>query len=262
MDSSVSSIPPHVRDHVLEFLIFSSMQLRLAPIVKYTALSLFSDRFFPSLQRKTRFLQDNDSGNWLLQPLRESNLQLFALISIWISSKMHNTCPLSVKSLKSLGDEIIKDQHFTTRDFAEAELVFLKVLRFEIGASNIAFVFLEELLIQFRAVAKVGDILNFDVCMDIMDLLYETEETLILYTTPRSLAASILVVSYLVTVPKQQWEFPLLPWGKIPSIRLLISYVYLMGLLIGMQSNGVITSFKCTAITMHSSWAGHTVMCD
>lgn len=84
--------------------------------------------------------------SWLLRPLRESNLQLFSLVSIWISSKVgnhnllimgfhcwrrlyvshisclqiHDSQPLSVKSLKLLGDKMIKEQHFTTRDFLEA----------------------------------------------------------------------------------------------------------------------------------------------
>ncbi|GMP92877.1 hypothetical protein CsSME_00042937 [Camellia sinensis var. sinensis] len=65
--------------------------------------------------------------NWLLHPMRESNLQLFALVSIWISSKMHDSHPLSVKCLKSLGDKMIKEQHFTTRDFLEAEVVLMQV---------------------------------------------------------------------------------------------------------------------------------------
>lgn len=50
--------------------------------------------------------------------------------------------------------------------------------------------------------------------MDIMDLLYEKEEAPILYSAPRSLAASVLVSSYLFTVPKQRCEFPVLPWVK------------------------------------------------
>ncbi|GMP66678.1 hypothetical protein CsSME_00026941 [Camellia sinensis var. sinensis] len=64
--------------------------------------------------------------NWLLHPMRESNLQLFALVSIWISRKMHDSHPLSVKCLKSLGDKMIKEQHFTTRDFLESEVVLMQ----------------------------------------------------------------------------------------------------------------------------------------
>ncbi|XP_043694798.1 cyclin-J18 isoform X2 [Telopea speciosissima] len=200
-----------LRLRIAEFLISSSLQLGVPPIVKYTALSMFIERFYPSLKR---FIQENDTGNWLLKPLSESNLQLFALISIWISSKLHDSCPLSVKSLKSLGDEVIKEQHFTTRDFSEAEVVFMQVLDFEIGVSNISFVFLEDLLIQFRELARIGELVNFEACMDIMDLLYETEETSMLFNSPRSLAASVLVASYVITVPLQQLEFPLLPWVK------------------------------------------------
>ncbi|KAK8931074.1 Cyclin-J18-like [Platanthera zijinensis] len=36
-----------------------------------------------------------------------------------VSSQLHDTRPLSVKSLKSLGDVLIDDQCFTTRDFAD-----------------------------------------------------------------------------------------------------------------------------------------------
>ncbi|OMO72560.1 hypothetical protein COLO4_27582 [Corchorus olitorius] len=202
-----------LRKKSVEFLIESSQQLQAAPMVKYTALSLFADRFLPSLTILTK--QGNEKGSWLLRSMEESNLQLFALISIWISSKIHDSRSLSVKSLKSMGDKFIKDQHFTTRDFLEAEVIFLQVLNFEIGTSNVAFISLEELFIQFKEVAKVGELVNFEACMDVMDLLYEKEDTSLLFSAPRSLAASILVTSYVITVPKQQWEFPVLPWGSV-----------------------------------------------
>lgn len=95
-----------------------------------------------------------------------------------------------------------------------------------------------------RGIAKVGELVNFEACLDIMDLLYEKEETSVLYSSPCSLAASILacsstvyqfikfcallfilllrvvillqVASYVITVPRQKWEFPVLPWGMIP----------------------------------------------
>ncbi|KAF3432051.1 hypothetical protein FNV43_RR26790 [Rhamnella rubrinervis] len=200
-----------LRTSLLEFLIESAEKLQVTPIVKYTALSFFADRFYPCL---SRFTSSNKVTNWLLKPLRESNMQLFALVSIWISSKIHDSCPLNVKSLKSLGDAVIKEQHFTTRDFLEAELILMQVMDFDIGAGNIAFIFLEDLLFQLKGVAKVGDLVNFEVSMDVMDLLYEKEETSTLYSSPHSLAASVLVASYLITVPRQSLEFPILPWGS------------------------------------------------
>ncbi|KAM4119861.1 hypothetical protein ACJW30_03G091500 [Castanea mollissima] len=206
--SSNSSSP--LRLPLLQFLIQSAQELKVAPIVKYAALSLFFDRFYPSFSRFTQ--QGGVTANWLLQPIRESNLQLFSLISIWVSSKIHDSRPLSVKSLKSLGDKTIMEQHFTTRDFVEAEVVLLQVLDFEIGTANNAFVFLEELYFQFKEVAKLGEVLNFEACIDLMDLLYERDETSVLYSSPRSLAASVLVASYVITVPKQRQEFPVLPW--------------------------------------------------
>ncbi|CAA2997762.1 Hypothetical predicted protein [Olea europaea subsp. europaea] len=201
-----------LRSRVIEFLIQSAHLLEVSPIVKYSALSLLADRFYPVL---VRFLRDGKSpDNWLLLPLRESNLQLFGLISIWVSSKMHDTPPLCIKNLKPLADKYIKEQHFTTRDLLEAKIKFFKVIEFGIGVTNIAFNFVEELLIQLREVARVGEHVKFEACMDIMDLLYEKEETSVLYRSPRSLAASILVAAYLITVPKRKWEFPVLPWVK------------------------------------------------
>ncbi|KAJ7942788.1 cyclin-J18 [Quillaja saponaria] len=199
------------RVRVIEFLIQSANELAVAPVVKYSALTLFADRFCFSI---SGFIERGNLENWLLQPVRESNLQLFALVSIWISSKIHASQPLCVQYLKSLADNGIKEQHFTTRDFLEAEVIFMQVLDFEIGTANIAFMFLEELSVQLKEVAKVGELIIFESCMDIMDLLYEKKETSILYGSPCSLAASILVASYVISVPKQKWEFPILPWVK------------------------------------------------
>nr|GMD21812.1 cyclin-J18 isoform X1 [Ipomoea batatas] len=176
------------RRRVLGFLIQSAHDLHVSPIVKYSALSLFADRFYPSLSSGNPIVGEKRNGvaasrkgmdkeNWLLDPMRESNLQLFALASVWISCKIHMSPPLSVKCLKSLGDKSITEQHFTTRDFLEAELLLMQVLKFEIGVSNITYRFLEDLVIQLKDVARVGEHMNFEACMDIMDLLYEKEDT-------------------------------------------------------------------------------------
>ncbi|VAI07893.1 unnamed protein product [Triticum turgidum subsp. durum] len=53
-----------------------------------------------------------------------------------------------------------------------------------------------------------------DVCMEILDVLYETEDTSWLFDFPCPLAALTLVTAYVMSVPKQTWEFPILPWGK------------------------------------------------
>ncbi|KAA0032145.1 cyclin-J18 isoform X2 [Cucumis melo var. makuwa] len=185
---------------------FSCKDLEVPPIVKYSALSLFADRFYSSI---SGFTSSNDSRYWLLQPITESNLQLFALVSLWISSKLHTSHPLSIKLLKAFGDTMIKEQHFMTRDFLDA------ILNFEIGTANITFIFLEELLNHFKEVAKVGELVNWEACMDVMDLLYEREETSVFYGSPCSLAAAILVASYLITVPVQEWEFPIVPWVSL-----------------------------------------------
>ncbi|KAG8634818.1 cyclin-J18 isoform X3 [Manihot esculenta] len=192
----------------VEFLIESAHRLEATPIVKYTALSLLADRFYPSLSRS---VGQRKMGNWLLQPMTQSNLQLFALVSIWISSK----------SLKTLGDKSIKEQHFTARDFLEA------VSKFHYQGFRISLLLVAHLLEHLmkplcrrwsfcRGVAKNGELIDFEACMDIMDLLYEKEETSVLYSSPRTLAASTLVASYVITVPvpTQRWRFPVLPWVK------------------------------------------------
>lgn len=51
------------------------------------------------------------------------------------------------------------------------------------------------LCFEFRGVAKIGVLVNFEAGMDIMDLLYEKEETTMLYANPRFLAASVLACS-------------------------------------------------------------------
>ncbi|RZC61761.1 hypothetical protein C5167_023535 [Papaver somniferum] len=240
-----------LRRSAVEFLIVSSLQLGVTPVVKYTALSIFVERFLPSIKNNnsptrtnridleviqdeilnmsavygpipngydilafyawlgflstklcggviSRSLRKKHGDNWLLQPLRQCNLQLLALVSVWVSSKIHDTRPLSVQSLKSLGDVAIKEQHYTTRDFLEAEVVLLQVLDFEIGASNVAYVFLEDFLIRLRKLARVGDLVKLEACMDIMDVLYETEETSVLYNSPDFLAAAILACLFVI----------------------------------------------------------------
>ncbi|CDP05475.1 unnamed protein product [Coffea canephora] len=117
MKNSSRELCSCTRPRVLEFLIHCAQELDVSPMVKYSALTLFAERFYPSL---SRFQDDRIKENWLLHPMTESNLQLFALTSLWISSKMHDSPPLSVKCLKSLGDKFIKDQHFTARDLLEA----------------------------------------------------------------------------------------------------------------------------------------------
>ncbi|CAM8956410.1 unnamed protein product [Rhodiola kirilowii] len=196
------------------FLNLYSLSTRGFSVVKYSAMSLFADRLCNTLS-DSRHESGEDIDHWLLRPLTESSLQLFALISLWISSKMHTSRPVSVKSLKSLGDKMINDQHFTTRDYVEAEVVFMQVLGFEISMMNTPFAHLEDLHHQFIEISKIGEMVNFEVCMDIMDLVYEKGTR---YSDPVIFAASILasalalITSYLITVPKQRHEFPLLQW--------------------------------------------------
>ncbi|XP_015161863.1 cyclin-J18-like [Solanum tuberosum] len=110
-----------LRARLIESLIQLAQDLQVSPIVKYSTLSLFADRFCPSLTGEGT----KDAKSWLLRPLRKSNLQLFALVAIWISSKIHDSPSLSVKSFKSLADNTIKEQHFTTKNFLKVELVLM-----------------------------------------------------------------------------------------------------------------------------------------
>ncbi|KAM7271832.1 hypothetical protein ACFE04_031046 [Oxalis oulophora] len=231
VDCSPPPPPPQLpRHHLPSSFTSLRFELQVIPIVKYSALSIFAQRFLPSLSSvfsfplfccndgsnlfyMTRIIQRDGSRNWLLHPIRESSLQLFVLVSLWISSKIHESVPLRLSTLKSYGGKFIEEDHFTTGDYSEAEVVLLQILKFEIGTTSVAFRFLEDLFVRLKAMATVGKNVNFEACMDIMDLLYEKEETSILYTSPTALAAS--VSAYVITVPKQSWEFPILPWGKI-----------------------------------------------
>ncbi|KAM3342092.1 cyclin-J18 isoform X1 [Capsicum galapagoense] len=215
---------------VVEFLIQLAQDLQVSPIVKYSALSLYADRFYPSLSIT------NDVKTWLLHPLRESNLQLFALVAIWISSKIHDSPSLSVKSFKSLADNTIKEQHFTAKDFLEAELVLIQVLNYEIGTLTIPFRYFEDLVMKLSEVARVGEQLRLEACMDIMDLLYEKGKISSFNCSSIHLAASIVVAAYVITVPLQKSEFPVLLWVKfvtsckeediVDTVRRILMHVF------------------------------------
>ncbi|XP_029130740.1 cyclin-J18 isoform X3 [Cajanus cajan] len=192
---------------MVEFLIQCAQHLQVPPIVKYSALSLFADRFFPSLPPYTilNHFPLHVSSSWLIKTSRNNTLRLE------ISSKQRCfSCSCNygctdpknpyIVAIIEIADSFFKEQNIDT------------VLDFEIGTTNIAFLFLEDLWVQFKGVAKVGELISIEACMEIMDLLYEKEEMSVLFRSPHSIAAAILVVSYVITVPKQKWEFPVLAW--------------------------------------------------
>lgn len=43
--------------------------------------------------------------------------------------------------------------------------------------------------------------MKFEACMDVMDLLYENEETSALYSSPEALAASVVVCAKSLQLP-------------------------------------------------------------
>lgn len=55
--------------------------------------------------------------------------------------------------------------------------------------------FLPHTIYVIREVARVGEQVNFEACMEIMDICYEKEQTSILFSSPITLAASILARS-------------------------------------------------------------------
>ncbi|KAK9740134.1 hypothetical protein RND81_03G014000 [Saponaria officinalis] len=200
------------RREAVAFLIESAKTVETPPIIKYSALSLFSDRFFPSITPSS-----SQNHHWLLQnPLNYSTLQLFSLISLWISSKIHGSPPLPLKTLKSIGDDRIKDQHYTKTDYLDAEIVFLQCVNFGVGTvKNSVFVMVEELLVRFKEVARVAEMVSFEACLDVMDLAYECEAVSRFYVEkPVCLVAAVVAVAFVVTVPKQKCEFPLLAWVR------------------------------------------------
>ncbi|KAL2895527.1 Cyclin-J18 [Bienertia sinuspersici] len=218
MEISPSSSASSYRIEAVKFLIKSAENLKVFPIIKYSALSLFNHRFFPSLSSSSP--SRNNIHHWLLKkPLIFPHLQLFSLISLWISSKTYNSPPISVKSLKSISDQQIKDQHFTKSDFLDAEILFLQLLNFEIGTlKNSAFLVMEELMMKLKEVAKVGEMVSFEVCCDIMDLIYESDEiSQMLKDSPVYIAAAIIASTYAMTVPKQRNEFPVIGWLNFVS---------------------------------------------
>jgi hypothetical protein len=52
-----------------------------------------------------------------------------------------------------------------------------------------------------REISKLGDLLSMDVCMEILDILYETEDTSWLFNFACPLAASTLVCSLNAAFP-------------------------------------------------------------
>ncbi|KNA18271.1 hypothetical protein SOVF_072280 [Spinacia oleracea] len=209
---SSSSSSPSRRLQAVKFLINCADQLKSSPIVKYSALSLFAHRFIPHLS-SSRYR--NTHHHWLLKnPLHFPHLQLFSLISLWISSKTHDSPPLALKTLKSIGDQCIKDQHFTKTDYLDAEILFLQSLNFEVGTmKNSVFLVIQELTLKLKEVARVGEMVSFQVCCDVMDLIYENDDISRMFVeSPVYLAAAVVVAVYAMTVPKKMCEFPVVGW--------------------------------------------------
>lgn len=80
--------------------------------------------------------------------------------------------------------------------------------------------------------ARVGEHVNFEACMDIMDLLYEKEEFLDLFNTSNCLAASILARLFYFSWFRTDWSsifFNIPSWVchclcRLP--RMLLQFLY------------------------------------
>ncbi|KAJ8770808.1 hypothetical protein K2173_021455 [Erythroxylum novogranatense] len=213
---------------ILEFTFsFFNEELQVIPIVKYMTLSLLFDRFYDSF-RYSRLVGVENLGHWLLKPIRESNLRLLPLYLYGFP--IDNSSPLSVKTLKSFGDKSILNDTFCSGflgsdggrmcyNYLNVEIVFCRFWILSLVFGNVAFTFLEDLSSRLKGMAKVGELVNLEAFMDIMDLLYETEDSSLLYSCSLSLLAStwhvflshssvlIFLASYVITVPKQRWSF-------------------------------------------------------
>lgn len=98
-------------------------------------------------------------------------------------------------------------------------MVLLQVLDFEIGTSRIGYVFVEDLIVRFKEIARVGECLSENVVTDVLDLMYEDERlggVVMSGLSPVLVAGAVLVVSYVVSVERKgaSEEFPVLAWVK------------------------------------------------
>ncbi|CAM6084310.1 unnamed protein product [Calypogeia fissa] len=149
-----------------------------------------------------------------LYPLQACNLQILALVSFWIASKIHETKAVSLEQLRKLASSLIADQHFTKNDFIEAEIILMKGIKFDLTTGPQIFYAMDDLLVKFRKTARVGRFVKLQTCVTIIDLLYDFDpkELNLKDISIDEISSAILAVAYVLSVPIEKCNFPLLSW--------------------------------------------------
>lgn len=127
---------------------------------------------------------------------------------------MHETSPISLEQLKCLANASISDYVLTASDFSEMEIVFLKMINFDLRARKLGIILLEDFFSQLRSTSRVGKKVSFQTCSDVFTLLYENPRFICGQASERLTAIAVLVSAYLLSVPKDECTFPLLAWAS------------------------------------------------
>ncbi|KAI7991431.1 Serine/threonine-protein phosphatase 2A 65 kDa regulatory subunit A beta isoform [Camellia lanceoleosa] len=72
----------------------------------------------------------------------------------------------------------------------------LAIVRLEFRSPSLILMGHNYILYEFRGIATVGKLVNFEACTDIMDLLYEKDHTSALHNSPKYLAALMLACAF------------------------------------------------------------------
>ncbi|CAI5483831.1 unnamed protein product [Closterium sp. Yama58-4] len=86
-----------------------------------------------------------------------------------------------------------------------------QTINFEIETGRSCPSVLEDLLRELRRVSRVGDFIKLSTCFTIYTLMH-SDSFLRQHLSRAALPASIIVVAYLISVPKKQALFPVLQW--------------------------------------------------
>ncbi|CAI5492907.1 unnamed protein product [Closterium sp. Naga37s-1] len=124
---------------------------------------------------------------------------------------MFETQQISLTELKACSSRIISDKVYTAKDFVNAEIELLGTINFEIETGRSCPSVLEDLLRELRRVSRVGDFIKLSTCFTIYTLMH-SDSKLRQHLSRAALPASIIVVAYLISVPKKQALFPVLQW--------------------------------------------------
>ncbi|BBN14662.1 hypothetical protein MPTK1_6g13410 [Marchantia polymorpha subsp. ruderalis] len=205
-------IPDDYHRHSLTFLLHLSEILEVEPITKYCALLFYEDRLLPLLRGLTEEEGriNLNSGHFRVYPLTLCNLQLLGSACFWISAKLHENEVPSAKTLKSLLRECVTGASFKRKDIIGAERLVLEAINYDITCGPTVYSLLQILLVNLRNVTILGDFITSKACEYLLDIVYDCRSVL---KTPKPIvAAAVLAVGYIVCVPLEENNFPLLHW--------------------------------------------------